>query len=83
MNVDNQLQAVASNIRNRRIDLHLSQVQMAGLLNITQNAYSKIEMIKTKMSVERLCEIAEILKISPRQLLTVNMLTMHPAKKAS
>jgi len=70
MNINAQLQAVASNIKRRRNELHISQIQMAGLLNITQNAYSKIEMAKTKMSVERLYEIADILKISPRRLMT-------------
>lgn len=83
MNVDAQLQAVAANIKSRRINLHLSQMQVANMLNITQNAYSKIEMAKTKMSVERLYEIAEVLKISAQELMTINLLTMHPAKKAS
>lgn len=83
MNVDAQLQAVAANIKGRRAELRISQTQMATMLSITQNAYSKIEMAKTKMSVERLYEIAEILKISPRYLMTVNVITMHPTKKAS
>lgn len=83
MNVDAQLKAVAANIKSRRTELHISQTQMANLLNITQNAYSKIEITKTKMSVERLYEIAEILKISPQELLKVNNLAIHPAKKAS
>jgi transcriptional regulator with XRE-family HTH domain len=83
MNVDTQLQAVAANIKGRRNELRLSQMQMAEMLGITQNAYSKIEMAKTKMSVHRLYEIAEILKVSARDLMTINILTMHPAKKAS
>ncbi|GAA4098607.1 helix-turn-helix transcriptional regulator [Mucilaginibacter panaciglaebae] len=83
MNVDAQLRAVATNIKSRRTQLRISQTQMANLLNITQNAYSKIEMSKTKMSVERLYQIAEILSISPAELITVTVVTMHPAKKAS
>jgi len=83
MNVDAQLRAVAANIKSRRNQLRISQMQMADLLNITQNAYSKIEMTKTKMSVERLYEIAGILNISPTELVTINVTTMHPAKKAS
>ena len=83
MNVDAQLRAVAANIKSRRNQLRISQMQMADLLNITQNAYSKIEMTKTKMSVERLYEIAGILNISPTELVSINVTTMHPAKKAS
>jgi DNA-binding XRE family transcriptional regulator len=68
MNVDAQLQAVAANIKQRRTSLRLSQMYMAARLNVTQNAYSKMEMAKTKLSVQRLYEIAEILNIQPGQL---------------
>ncbi|HWZ35278.1 MAG TPA: helix-turn-helix transcriptional regulator [Mucilaginibacter sp.] len=83
MNVDAQLQAVAANVKKRRNELRISQMQVAQMLKITQNAYSKIEMAKTKMSVERLYEIADILKIPASDLMTVNVMTMHPTKKAS
>lgn len=82
MNVDAKLNAVAVNVKKRRNELRISQMQMAGMLNITQNAYSKIEMAKTKMSVERLYEIAYILKVSARDLITINIVAMHPAKNA-
>lgn len=82
MNVDAQLQAVAANVKNRRRELRISQTQMAEKLRITQNAYSKIEMAKTKMSVERLYEIADILKTTALDLMTVNVVTMHPTPKA-
>jgi transcriptional regulator with XRE-family HTH domain len=71
MNVDNQLRAVADNIKDRRHTLNLSQMYMASKLRITQNAYSKIEMAKTKMSVERLYEIAKILNIPARRLINI------------
>lgn len=79
MNVDAKLNAVAINVKKRRNELRISQIQMAGMLNITQNAYSKIEMAKTKMSVERLYEIADILKISASDLMTVSVATTRPA----
>ncbi|MFD2873545.1 helix-turn-helix domain-containing protein [Mucilaginibacter ximonensis] len=83
MNVDAKLNAVAANVKKRRNELRVSQMQMADMLNITQNAYSKIEMAKTKMSVERLYEIADILKVSVADLMTVNAATMHPAKQVA
>lgn len=81
MNVDAKLNAVAINVKKRRNELRISQIQMAGMLNITQNAYSKIEMAKTKMSVERLYEIADILKISASDLMTVSVATTRPANR--
>jgi len=83
MNVDAQLQAVAANVKNRRRELRISQTQVAEKLKITQNAYSKIEMAKTKMSVARLYEIADILKTTAHDLMTVHSVTIHPTKEAS
>ena len=78
MNVNTQLKAVANNIKERRTRLHLSQTYMAQTLKITQNAYSKMETAKTKLSVERLYEIADILNIQPKKLIASNVITMHP-----
>jgi DNA-binding XRE family transcriptional regulator len=76
MKVDIRLRAVAANIKERRDNLQLSQMYMASKLSITQNAYSKIEMAKTKMSIERLYEIAELLRIPARQL--IDTAPKHP-----
>ncbi|MFD2148414.1 helix-turn-helix domain-containing protein [Mucilaginibacter antarcticus] len=65
MNVDTHLRAVAANIKDRRTAMRLSQVDMAKELNVTQNAYSKMEMSKTKLTIERLYKIAEVLDIAP------------------
>jgi transcriptional regulator with XRE-family HTH domain len=81
MNVDDQLKAVANNIRERRTSLHLSQNYMAQALKVTQNSYSKIETAKTKISVERLYQIAEILHVQPKQLIASNVIVMHPHRK--
>jgi transcriptional regulator with XRE-family HTH domain len=81
MNVTPQLKVVASNIRERRTHLRLSQTYMAQTLKITQNAYSKIETAKTKMSLERLYEIAEILNIQAKQLITGNVIAMNQHRK--
>lgn len=77
MNVDAQLKAVANNIKERRTRLRLSQYQMAQTLKITQNAYSKIETARTKMSLARLYEIAGILNVQPKQLIVPTVITMQ------
>jgi transcriptional regulator with XRE-family HTH domain len=78
MNIAGQLKAVAANIKDRRLDLNFSQTYVAERLKVTQNAYSKMEIGKTKMSVERLYEIANVLETSPRQL--INAATLHQIK---
>jgi transcriptional regulator with XRE-family HTH domain len=83
MNVDSQLKAVADNIRERRISLQLSQVDMASRLKVTQNAYSKMEMAKTKISLQRLYQIAEILGVDAVKLMASNIVSMHQRRRAS
>lgn len=78
MNIASQLKAVAANIKDRRLNLNLSQTYVAQKLNVTQNAYSKMEIGKTKMSVERLYEIASVLETSPRQL--ISTAALHQVK---
>lgn len=56
-------------IRQKRVVKGYSQEYMAFELNISQNAYSKIEREETELSVKRLFRIAEILGISVFDLL--------------
>lgn len=78
MNIAGQLKAVSANIKDRRLDLNFSQTYVAERLKVTQNAYSKMEIGKTKMSVERLYEIANVLETSPSQL--INTAALHQIK---
>ena len=78
MNIAGQLKAVSANIKDRRLDLNFSQTYVAERLKVTQNAYSKMEIGKTKMSVERLYEIANVLETSPGQL--INAPVLHQIK---
>jgi transcriptional regulator with XRE-family HTH domain len=57
-----RIKAVAVNIRNKREKLNYTQEYLATKLGISQNAYSKIELGYTKITVERLFQIAEILE---------------------
>lgn len=57
-----RIKAVTVNIRNKREKLNYTQEYLAAKLGISQNAYSKIELGYTKITVERLFQIAEILE---------------------
>ncbi|GGH16506.1 helix-turn-helix domain-containing protein [Mucilaginibacter phyllosphaerae] len=59
--LNNKIKAVATNIRNKREELNYTQEYLAAKLSISQNAYSKIELGYTKITVERLFQIADVL----------------------
>lgn len=58
------------NIRKLRERDFLSQEYMAAKMSIGQNAYSKIELGKTKITLDRLFAIADILGVTAIDLLT-------------
>ncbi|MFA6246211.1 MAG: helix-turn-helix transcriptional regulator [Mucilaginibacter sp.] len=64
-----KVKAVASNIRNKRESLNYTQEYLAAKLSISQNAYSKIELGYTKITVERLFQIADILETELTELI--------------
>jgi transcriptional regulator with XRE-family HTH domain len=74
-----RIKAIAANIRNKREERNYTQEYLAAKLHISQNAYSKIELGYTKITVERLYQVADILEadvldmidIEPTQLIKV------------
>jgi transcriptional regulator with XRE-family HTH domain len=60
---------VGEKIRTVRVVKGYSQEYMAFNLNISQNSYSKIERNITKVTLERVYEIADILNIQVTELL--------------
>ena len=64
-----KIKAIAANIRNKREYRNYTQEYLAFKLNISQNAYSKIELGYTKITVERLFQIAEVLEFDVAELL--------------
>lgn len=64
-----QIKTVAANIRKLREHMHYTQEYLAAKLDISQNAYSKIELGYTKITLERLFQIAEILEIDSFELI--------------
>jgi transcriptional regulator with XRE-family HTH domain len=71
-NLEEKMRAVASNIRKIREFRDYTQEYLAMKLGISQNAYSKIELAYTRITVERLMHIAQILEVDSVDLLTSN-----------
>lgn len=57
-----KIKSVAANIRKQREIKNYTQEYLAAKLKISQNAYSKIELGYTKITLERLFQIADILE---------------------
>lgn len=64
-----KVRAIAVNIRKTREQLNYTQEFLAAKLNISQNAYSKIELGYTKITVERLFQIAAVLEVDIHSLI--------------
>jgi transcriptional regulator with XRE-family HTH domain len=60
---------IGEKIRIQRLTKNYSQEYMAFMLDISQAAYSKLERDETEISIRRIYAIAEILEISPFELM--------------
>jgi transcriptional regulator with XRE-family HTH domain len=67
---DLKTQEIIANIRKIREFRNYTQDYLAAKLNISQNAYSKIELGYSSITLSRLINIAEILEISLVELIT-------------
>lgn len=67
--IGNKIKAVAVNIRKIREHRNYTQEYLAMKLDISQNAYSKIELGYTKITLERLYQIAQILEVDLVELI--------------
>ncbi|MCX2573601.1 helix-turn-helix domain-containing protein [Pedobacter sandarakinus] len=63
---------VAGNIRKIREYRDYTQDYLAAKLKISQNAYSKIELGYSKLTVDRLFQISDILEVEVAHVLTLN-----------
>jgi len=68
---------VVDNIRTIRKNKGISHEAMAFNLGISQTAYTKIEKAETKLTVERLQKIAEILDVKLGDLLELEPQSFH------
>lgn len=64
-----EMKAVAGNIRKVREYRNYTQDYLAAKLEISQNAYSKIELGYSKITLDRLFHIALILEVDVMELL--------------
>jgi transcriptional regulator with XRE-family HTH domain len=63
------MQHIGEKLRIQRTIKGYSQEYMAFMLDISQAAYSNLERNETEMTIRRVFEIAEILQISPYELM--------------
>lgn len=63
---------VAGNIRKIREYRDYTQDYLAAKLKISQNAYSKIELGYSKLTIDRLFQISSILEVEAADLLTLD-----------
>lgn len=63
--------SIAGNIRKLREFRDYTQDYLAAKLNISQNAYSKIELGYSRITLERLFVIASILEVNPVDIISV------------
>ena len=60
---------IGSKLKRLREMKNLKQEDIAKKLNISKQAYSKIERDETKLDVDRIIDLSEIFEVSPEELL--------------
>lgn len=70
--LDFKIKAIAATIRSKREQRNYTQEYLAAKLEISQNAYSKIELGYTKITIERLFQIADVLEYEVTDLINSN-----------
>ena len=60
---------IRDRIKKIRIEKGYSQEYMAGMLNISQNAYHKLERGHTRINLQKFLDIARILEIEVSELI--------------
>jgi len=66
------IDVIAANIKKARLHRNYSQDYLAAKLHISQNAYSKVELGQTRVTLERLDIIADVLQVEVSSLMTLN-----------
>lgn len=62
---------IAANIRKVRLIRNYSQEYLGSRLKISQNAYSKIEIGLSNISLQRIFEIAEVFEVDVCELIDI------------
>jgi len=66
-----EMQRIAFKIRKVREYKNYSQEYLASKIGISQNAYSKIELGYSKITLDRLFHIANLLDVDTQELMTL------------
>jgi transcriptional regulator with XRE-family HTH domain len=69
--IDLKTKVTAANIRKIRAYKNYTQDYLAAKLSISQNAYSKIELGYSRLTLNRLFQIASILEVDAVQLINL------------
>jgi transcriptional regulator with XRE-family HTH domain len=76
--LDQKTLAVSSNIRKIREFRNYTQDYLAAKLGISQNAYSKIELGYSKLTLDRLFKISALLEVEAANLITDEHIELVP-----
>lgn len=68
---------ILTKIRSKRLEKNYSQAYLASRLKISQSYYAKIENGITKLTVDELIEISEILNIDLSELFSPKIASTH------
>ena len=71
---------IGTKIKNSRIDLDLTQQEVAEQIGMNQSNYSKIERNQQEPSLEQLRQICRLLRLDPRYLLGLEDCKFSTAK---
>ena len=74
--------SIKENIERIRTEHHLSQAEMAKELGISRNAYRKLEKGETKLISDTVFKIADVLNVSPEEVLIGHSLSRSIDAKA-
>lgn len=71
--IDQRIKAITESIRTIREGKGYTQEYLAAKLYVSQNAYSKIELGYTKITLERLFQVSIVLEVEVYQLINTEM----------
>jgi transcriptional regulator with XRE-family HTH domain len=75
-NIEKRIAAVIQNIKKFRELKDITREQIASDLNMSVSGYSKIERGEIELTLNRICEISEILDVELSQLLNFDVTTI-------
>lgn len=65
-------------LRRRREELSLSQAEIAEVLRVTPEAVGQWECSRRRMTLDKIPQLAEVLKLEPKYLCATALAEFHP-----